>query len=660
MKKIVVLFLIVSLIIGFADCKPTGENETINVHSPNVETTITNYEPEKEKVSYKKIDVNLYGGYVTAFGFSDFSPDRMYVALRGGEIYRTDVLGLSWQKIAKIPFSSVKSYSCQTDNEIGAIAEASDGKTLFILTRSGLFKSIDSGKTFEYCSNGFLTVTYANLIEFSKKNPDHIFVSGPNDSYISVDGGSTWNVITGVGSLCFDRVNDVFYGASENYIFKSTDFGKTWQKIDKQIKDVQSIVISESTPSTICIVTYGKMIFTSDDFRDFKEVPFNFTNMYKIAINPKDPKFVVAAPVYAKSSEQIKLCVSEDGGEHFKQIGIFNGIDDAKFSPDGSKFLLLTYGGTLYSTKDGTTFKCENVFPEVTFNKIVDVGSKMFALTNSGVFEWNKETNKLTLLEKEGLDRNIDLAYCYTKPDNVYVLSTVSLYKLEESKLKKVSDCYSGWALYVDPIDPQNLTVGRASDGSSWLSVSNDGGKTFKYVNEDSGPSIPFNPSIPAIAFDPTNPSTIFAVGSDSSIFPKVFKSVDGGKTFTKVSDTNNGLIRVPALICVDSSTLYAYDTGVYDSYRVSKSVDGGKTFVPINNGLPPVSIKDLKFNPKTGDLFLLTQSYGIFTLKKGSSNWLDISGDLPKDKITAIEIDANTGDVFVGVDGSGIYSLKP
>ncbi len=661
MKKVIAVLIVCALFVGFAGCKPTGENETVKVYSPNVETKITNYEPEKENVSYKKVGVNLYGGYVTAFGFSDFSPNRMYVALRGGEIYRTDDLGLSWEKIAKIPFSPVKSDSCQTDNEIGAIAEASDGKTLFIATRSGIFKSIDSGKTFEYCSNGLLTVSYANLIEFSKKNPDHIFVSGPNESYISVNGGSTWNVITaGVGSLCFDRVNDVFYGTSENYIFKSEDFGKTWLKIDKEIKDVQSIVISESTPSTICIVTYSKMIFTSDDFGDFKEVPFDFTIMYIFALSPKDPKFIIAAPVYVKSIDQAKLCVSEDGGEHFKQIDIFNVINNAKFSPDGSKFFFLTYDGVLYSTKDGTTFKCENVFPEVSFNKIVSAGNKMFALTNSGVFEWDKETNKLMHLEKEGLDRVVDLAYCYTKPDNVYVLSTVSLYKSEESKLKKVSDYYSGWALYVDPVDPQNLAVGNAGDGDYWMTVSNDGGKTFKDVNEDSGPSIPFNPSIPAIAFDPSNPSTIFAVGSDGSIFPKVFKSVDGGKKFTKVSDINNGLIRAPALICIDSSTLYAYDTGVYDSYRVYKSVDGGKTFISINNGLPPISVKDLKFNPKTGDLFLLTQSYGIFTLKKGESNWVDISGDLPKDNITAIAIDESTGNVFVGVEGLGIYHLMP
>lgn len=661
MKKIVVLFLIASLIIGFTGCKPTGENETVKVYSPNVETTITNYEPEKENASYKKIDVNLYGGYVTAFGFSDFSPNRMYVALRGGEIYRTDDLGLSWEKIAKIPFSSVKSYSCQTDNEIGAIAEASDGKTLFIVTRSGIFKSIDSGKTFEYCSNGLPTVSYANLIEFSKKNPDHIFVSGPNNSYISVNGGSTWNVITtGVGSLCFDRVNDVFYGASENYIFKSEDFGKTWLKIDKEIKDVRSIVILESTPSTICIVTYGKMIFTSDDFKDFKEVPFNFPNETAFDINPKDSNFIVAVPGYVNTYKQAKLYISHDGGKTIQTISVFDTFTSVKFNSDGSKFFLLDYDGVLYSSNGGATFKSENVFPEVSFNKIVSVGNKMFALTNSGVFEWDKDTNKLMHLEKEGLDRVVDLAYCYTRPDNVYVLSTVSLYKLEESKLKKVSDCYSGWALYVDPVDPQNLAVGNASDGDHWMTVSNDGGKTFKDVNEDSGPSIPFNPSIPAIAFDPSNPSTIFAVGSDGSIFPKVFKSVDGGKTFTKVSDINNGLIRVPALICIDSSTLYAYDTGVYDSYRVYKSVDGGKTFISINNGLPPISVKDLKFNPKTGDLFLLTQSYGIFTLKKGGSKWVDISGDLPKDNITAIAIDESTGNVFVGVEGLGIYQLMP
>ncbi len=659
MRKIFALLLLAIFVVNLVGCKPTGENETVKVYSPNVKTTITNYEPEKENASYKKIDVNLYGGYVTAFGFSDFSPNRMYVALRGGEIYRSNDLGSTWNKIANIPLSSLSSCSCQTDNEVRAIAEASDGKTIFIVTRSGIFKSIDSGKTFEYCSNGFPTVFYANLIEFSKKNPDHIFVSGPNDSYISVDGGSTWNVITGMGSLCFDRVNDVFYGANENYIFRSTDFGKTWQKIDKEIKDVQSIVISESTPSTICIVTYGKMIFTSADFKDFKEVPFDFTSTCIFALSPKDPKFIIAAPVYAKSFDQLKL--SEDGGEHFKQISIFNFIDDAKFSPDGSKFFLLTQDGALYSTKDGTTFKCENVFPEVSFNKIVSVGPKIFVLTNAGVFEWDKEAGKLALLEKDGFDRIVDVAYCYTKPDDVYVLSTVNLYKLEGSKLTKISNCDAGWALYVDPVDPQRLAVGRASeDGSHWLSVSNDGGKTFKDVNEDLGPSIPFNTSIPNIAFDPTNPSTIFAVGSDGSIFPKVFKSVDGGKTFTKVSDTNNGLIRVPALICIDSSTLYAYDIEVYDSYRVSKSVDGGKTFVPINNGLPPISVKDLKFNPKTGDLFLLTQSCGVFVLRKGESSWVDISGNLPKDKITAIEIDTNTGDVFVGVDGLGIYSLKP
>jgi len=52
---------------SFMRCKPTGENETVKVYSPNVETTITNYVPEKENASYKKIDVNLYGGYITTF-----------------------------------------------------------------------------------------------------------------------------------------------------------------------------------------------------------------------------------------------------------------------------------------------------------------------------------------------------------------------------------------------------------------------------------------------------------------------------------------------------------------------------------------------------------------------------------------------------------------
>ena len=651
MKKIVVLFLLASLIIGFAGCKPTGENETMKVYSPNVETTITNYEPEKEKVSYKKIDVNLYGGYITAFGFSDFSPDRMYVALRGGEIYRTDDLGLSWEKIAKLPLSAVQfEGGYQNSDEILSIAESSDGRALFIGTENGVLKSTDSGKTFECCLNGLPLEPYVHSITISKNHSNQVMLSTMRGHFISVDGSSTWNKLQ-YYTVDYNSANDTLYAVSDYTILKSTDFGKNWVKIDKKLPPFTYFFVLPSNPTTICIVTNDKkMLSTSNDFKDVKEVPFNFPNETAFDINPKDSNFIVGAPGYVNTYAQAKLYISHDGGKTIQTISVFDTFTSVKFSPDGSKFFLLDYNGVLYSSNGGATFKCENVFPEVTFNKIVDVGSKMFALTNSGVFEWDKETNKLTLFEKDGFDRIVDVAYCYTKPDVVYALSTVRLFKLEGRKLTKTVDYDAGRALYVNPVDPQNLAImGASEQASHWLSVSNDGGKTFNHIEENMQP---------AIAFDISNPSTIFVISSKDNK-PALFKSVDGGKTFSKVAELNlpeNSEGHESNIICVDSSTLYAFDT----IYGIFKSIDGGKTFVPVNNGLPPVSVKDLKFNPKTGDLFLLTQSYGIFTLKKGGNKWVDISGDLPKDKITAIEIDANTGDVFVGVDGSGIYSLKP
>lgn len=652
MKKIFALLLLVIYIMSFIGCEPTGENETVKVYSPNIETTITNYAPEKENALYKKIDVNLYGGYITAFGFSDFSPNRMYVALRGGEIYRTDDLGLSWEKIAKIPLFTVQTtQGYQNSDEINAIAESQDGKALFIGTENGVLKSTDSGKTFEYCPNGLPPEPYVHSIVISKNHPNQVMLSTMQGNFISADGGSTWNKLQ-YYTVDYNIINDTLYAVLDDTVLKSTDFGKNWVEIDKKLPPFAYFFVLPSDPTTICVVTQDKkMLSTSNDFKDVREVPFNFPNETDFDINPKDPNFIVGAPGYVNTYAQAKLYISHDSGKTIQTISVFDTFTGVKFSPDGSKFFLLDYDGVLYSSKDGITFKCENVFPEVSFNKIVSVGNEMFVLTNSGVFEWNKETNKLTLLEKDGFDRIEDVAYCYTKPDEVYVLSTVRLFKLEGHKLTKISNYDAGRALYVNPIDPQNLAIMGASEGGShWISVSNDGGKTFNHINENTQP---------AIAFDPLNPSMIFVISAKDNNKPTLFKSVDGGKTFSKVAEVNfpeNSEGRAFDIICVDSSTLYAFDA----SYGVFKSTDGGKTFVPINNGLPPVSIKDLKFNPKTGDLFLLTQKCGIFTLKKGGSKWVDISGDLPKDKIAALSIDESKGDVFLGVDGLGIYSLKP
>jgi hypothetical protein len=86
---------------------------------------------------------------------------------------------------------------------------------------------------------------------------------------------------------------------------------------------------------------------------------------------------------------------------------------------------------------------------------------------------------------------------------------------------------------------------------------------------------------------------------------------------------------------------------------------------MPINiykgiSNIKNFEIRSFDFNPKTKDLFLLTDSNGLFMCKNGSDTWVDISGDFPKDKISTLAVDKKTGKVYIGVDGVGLFEVIP
>jgi photosystem II stability/assembly factor-like uncharacterized protein len=114
--------------------------------------------------------------------------------------------------------------------------------------------------------------------------------------------------------------------------------------------------------------------------------------------------------------------------------------------------------------------------------------------------------------------------------------------------------------------------------------------------------------SIKKIAVNPSDAMEVFITMNGYSAANKVFKSADGGATWTNIS---NGLPNVPiyCLLYEDGSNelLYA-GTAIGVFYR-----ENGSSWTSFNNGLPPVQVNDLEINYNTREIYAGTFGRGIY-----------------------------------------------
>ena len=110
--------------------------------------------------------------------------------------------------------------------------------------------------------------------------------------------------------------------------------------------------------------------------------------------------------------------------------------------------------------------------------------------------------------------------------------------------------------------------------------------------NPVAGIGLPQFSVVAGLVIDSNNPKTIYAVGylSSVSMGTGIFKSSDGGDTWTALSNVPDGQIPPLAIDAHDSSTIYAgsTDSGMY------KSTDGGNTWIHSSRGISGISISGL------------------------------------------------------------------
>jgi photosystem II stability/assembly factor-like uncharacterized protein len=299
------------------------------------------------------------GGRVTAFTGVPSQPCTFYMGPTGGGIWKTQDCGDSWTPISdgQISTGSIGSIDVsESDPNIVYVGTGSAAIRSNVIIGRGAYKSTDAGRTWEFI--GLKDAGQIGSMVIHPANPDIVWAAalgspfGPNEErgiFKTMDGGKTWKKTLFVNNETGARVvavnksnpNEVYAGmyrgfrkgwdiisggpSTEGGIYKSTDGGETWKKIEAGLPSPLigkiDIDIARSQPTIVYAMVEAPDeqggLYRSDDSGQTWKLVNNQTNIrarpfyfHYVDVDPKNPDHIWVSAVGQYRST--------DGGKTFR------------------------------------------------------------------------------------------------------------------------------------------------------------------------------------------------------------------------------------------------------------------------------------------------------------------------------------------------------
>ena len=219
---------------------------------------------EFEDIKYRNVGPTRGGRSTTVCGVTN-DQFTFYMGTTGGGLWKTTDGGLSWKNISDGYFKSPSIGSIdvyQANPNILYVGTGSDGIRSNIIVGKGIYKSEDAGASWE--SLGLNDTGQIGAVKINPNDPNIVYAAAighPFKSnserglYKTTDGGKTWNKILfisdkiGIVDIEFSPENpDIIYAASwkverkpwtilsgskDGGIYKSVDAGESWIKLSE-------------------------------------------------------------------------------------------------------------------------------------------------------------------------------------------------------------------------------------------------------------------------------------------------------------------------------------------------------------------------------------------------------------------------------------------
>ncbi|WP_299600141.1 hypothetical protein [uncultured Aquimarina sp.] len=596
----------------------------------------------------------------------------------------------------------------------------------------GIYKTTDGGANWK--KMGLENSERISSIQINPKNSNEIYVgvlgalwgdSEDRGVYKTTDGGKTWNKIlyvnerTGANEVIMDPKDpNTLYasmwefrrtawnfnsGGSNSALYKSTDAGKTWNKIHNGFPKGDlgrfAIAVAPSNPKIVYAVVESKEdkgLYRSDDAGaswkllngDFGLVvrPFYFA---RIVVDPKNPDIVVKGGLSGS--------ISRDGGKTFKNLGnMHSDIHDITFDINNSDRMYVGTDGGVYRSWDGGAtldivdnlplsqfyqISVDNEEPYNIYGGLQDNGSWYGPSSSPGGIEardWKRvgvgdgfrvlrhPTKKIIYSEMQGAQN----VWRYDIDKN----STKNVKPLE---VKGKADLRFNWNA---PIAISDHQPDRLYIGSQFLHISEDMGDNWKIISPDLTTNDPTkqdkesggistdksgaetHTTIFTIAESPLDEKIIW-VGTDDG---NVQVTQDGGKTWTNTTPNLQGVPKNTWVYHIEASshtkgTAYVvFDGHAQNDMKpyVYKTSDFGKTWKSLVTDDIIGFARNIQEDYENEDLLYLGTEFGLFITIDGGKNWSRFTNNMPATAVHFIDLQKKTNDLVLGTHGRGVIII--
>ncbi len=695
-------------------------------------------------LKFRNLGPAVSGGRVSTVTGIPGKPNIYYVGTAGGGVWKTTDNGIKWDNVFKNGDAA----------SIGAVALApSNPKDVWVgtgeanprndvLIGRGVYFSPDAGKTWQF--KGLKDAGLISSIVVDPKDPNTVYVGvlgnpwKPSDTrgvFMTTDGGKNWkkvlyvNDTTGASDIQMDPSNPnvllagmwtvqrkpwtLVNGSTDGGIFKSTDGGRTWNKVGGGLPtsdptDRVKIGFAPSAPDTVyaTMPTQKCILWGSTDagsnwkcISNNHELAVRMFYFSSFAVSPTDPK-----TIYFSSFNLMK---STDGGKTAKVIDRDVHVDHHAIwidPKDADRIIQGNDGGAFLSVNGGKTWRAFDNLPIEEFYTVAISNTMPFGVCG-GIQDDNAACGPSNSLSRDGIwgadwwnPSGGDGTYVVPAPSDpsiVYAASQTGftsridmkdwtrkfirpvMTSMGDTPISELKYRFN-WSspIAVSATDPNTVYLGgnvlfKSTDGgANWQPISKDltrdlkehqpiaGGPVFHDIS-----SAENTDTILSISLAPTDGKVIW-VGTDDGL---VWVSKDGGANWTNVSAglpqaVKFGRIYQIGVSPFDAGTAYIAVDGhmLGDEHPyVLKTSDYGAHWTSIANGLPDdYSAVVVREDPNRKGLLALGTMRGLYLSFDDGAHWHAMTGNLPTMAVWDIKFTKSPHDLVLATHGRGLWIL--
>jgi hypothetical protein len=586
--------------------------------------------------------------FLTITGCSDIVIDPtntniMYLATGDLESDRTSIGvlkstdgGSTWNTTA-VTFPASNNYRISK-----MLVNPSNPLNMLISTNGGIFRTTDGWTTKTQPLSG---VIFKDM-EFKPGDPNTLYAAGTT-YWRSLDNGATWTDLTSSSGLPTSGVSRIALGvttANSSYVYaligKSSN--QSFMGMYRSTDNGATFTSRSTTPNILGYLVDGSDLTAGQAFFDLS-----------IAVSPTNAELVTTGGV--------NHWQSADGGSTWTNKSVWNAgvihadVHELNYLPGSSTTLFsCNDGGIFKSTDNGTNWT--DLSHNIAIAQVVKLGLSASNATAVVAGEQDNGTNLRSgsswnnIFGGDGGECFID----YTNDNTIYIQyvqgdfqrsdnggeSTVTI----TSGLPGGFDFYSPWRM--DPVSPNKLYVG----GIPALYTSSNKGASWSALGTPPGTG-----TITDLAIAPSSTSTIYVVKYDA-----VSKSTNSGATFTDITGTlpvGSASLSSVTVSNTDANKVWVTFSGYSDGNKVFKSTDGGTSWTNVSTGLPNLPFNTIVYqNGSANDAVYAGGDVGVYYLDNTLSSWAAFNTSLPNARVTDLEIFYPTGKLRASTYGRGTW----